>query len=179
MTPSSIAEWREFLSAYSTEFLNSAHFRELEADGVVDYLLSQEQRASGWLGQEPASEAAVAAAEARLGARFPAPYRNFLLASNGFTCLGDVDLYPLDEVGWFAESEQELFEAWSEPDFADIVAVLEQSLLIAQDNGGSGCYWLLRAQDGEWTAYEWWPGDDPDEHGDFTALASSAKAQLS
>ncbi|MEU3835663.1 hypothetical protein [Streptomyces microflavus] len=43
---------------------------------------------------------------------------------------------------------------------------MKRCLLVGEDNGGSGCYWLLHAdsiaETGEWTAYEWWPGSGED-----------------
>jgi hypothetical protein len=43
----------------------------------------------------------------------------------------------------------------------------------------AGGYWLLHAEDiaenGEWTAYEWWPGDgcDPEPCDNFAVLVAS------
>ncbi len=46
----------------------------------------------GWLGEPPAPEAEVAAAEARLGVRFPAAYASFLRASDGWRGAGGFPL---------------------------------------------------------------------------------------
>jgi hypothetical protein len=79
--PLTVAEWRELLGSYSSEFLNSRFLREAEADGRAQWMVSEVQRRTGWLGYEPASEEAVRAAEERLGVALPPTYRNFLLAS--------------------------------------------------------------------------------------------------
>lgn len=90
------------------------------------------------------------------------------MACNGFDWIGEVDLREVDQIGWFAQREPELIE-W-----------LKRCLLIAQDDGGSGCYWFLDAdsagEHGEWHAYVWWPGDgeDPESSGDFAALMSES-----
>ncbi|MEV6607766.1 SMI1/KNR4 family protein [Kutzneria sp. NPDC051319] len=131
----------------------------------------------GGAGHPPAAEEDVLAAEERLGARLPPAYRNFLLASNGLSAdVFAVDLLPAKEIGWLRETEPELLAAWSTPDmdfFADHAAVLAQCLLISLDDGGAGHYLFLHPGDGEWTAYEWWPGDgeDPSPHENFAAMA--------
>ncbi|MFC4563311.1 hypothetical protein ACFO4E_15720 [Nocardiopsis mangrovi] len=72
--------------------------------------------------------------------------------------------------------------SWSDFGLADdhpeLIRLLERSLLIADDNGGGGQYLFLHAdsvaENGEWTAYEWWPGDgdDPEPHDGFAALVA-------
>ena len=189
--PLTVAEWRAFVGDYSSEFLNSDYLRRLEADPHIDVLLlvSDVQRRSGWLGFEPASEQAVVAAEVRLGVRLPPSYRNFLLASDGGSCIGGLDLLAAEKIGWFAELEAWLIDAWSSPGlefFADNLAVLKRCLLISDDEGGSGGHWLLHVDDvdenGEWAAYEWWPssGEEPEKHDNVAALVTaSASRQLS
>jgi hypothetical protein len=182
--PLTVAEWREFLGSYSSEFLNSRFLREAEAEGRAQWMVSEVQRQTGWLGYEPASEEAVRAAEERLGIVLPPAYRNFLLASNGWSNIAySVDLLKAEEIGWFAELEPQLLAAWSEPGmehFAEHIRVLERCLLISNDNGGHAERWLLGAgniaQNGEWTAYEWWPGagGDPEPHDNFAALVASS-----
>ena len=64
---------------------------------------------------EPASEQTVLAVEERLGVRLPPMYRNFLLTSNGWNCIGELDLLKAEEIGWFAEREAWLLDSWSGP----------------------------------------------------------------
>ncbi|AEW92825.1 MULTISPECIES: SMI1/KNR4 family protein [Streptomycetaceae] len=178
-----VTEWRQFLGDYSSTFLNSGYLREAESEGRAKYMLSRTQRKAGWLGYEPASEEAVLAAEERLGVRLPPTYRNFLLTSNGWKSIGELDLLTVDEIGWFPDLSPQVFEWWSSPDTefsAENLEVLKRCLLISNDNGGSGGNWLLHAdgvgEDGEWTAYEWWPGEggDPEPYDNFSVMAADA-----
>ncbi|MEW2165652.1 SMI1/KNR4 family protein [Streptomyces sp. NPDC007084] len=161
-SPLTAAEWRAFLSDYNTKLINSDEVREAVEERRQ--VISKERLEAGWAGAEPASEETLVAAEERLGVRLPPSYRNFLSASDGWEYIGDVDLLRAAEIGWFADHDEGVLEKWSDVDFfADYLAVLRRCLLIGSDNGGSGCYWLLHADSvgaaGEWTAYEWWPGD--------------------
>jgi SMI1 / KNR4 family (SUKH-1) len=188
--PLAVAEWREFLAGYSSAFLNSAYLRWMEASAhiTVSDFLSDAQREAEWVGVEPADEQQLAAAEERLGVRLPPTYRNFLLTSNGGECIGELVLLPVDRVGWFAEIEGWLLDAWSDPGlehFAEHLAVLKRCLLISSDEGGAGGSWLLHVdsadENGELTAYEWWPGGggDPARFENFAALlTASAERQL-
>ena len=50
----------------------------------------------------------------------PPTYRNFLLAGNGWNWLGGLRDYPVDllrteQIGWFAEVEADLLDAWTDP----------------------------------------------------------------
>jgi hypothetical protein len=182
--PLTVAEWREFLRGYSSEFLGSAFLRRADLDERRGSpLVSETQRETGWLGYEPASEAAVVAAEQRLGVRLPLTYRNFLLASNGFCHMAySVDLLKAENIGWFGELFPDLLGAWSAPGleyFAEHLRVLGRCLLVSDEAGGSGCYWLLSpdraTETGEWTAYQWWPGDgeDPEPFDNFAVLLAS------
>lgn len=178
---SSPREWRAFLADYSERFLNSNYLREAELENRAEYMLSPAQREAGWLGFEPAGEETIASAEERLGVRLPPSYRNFLLTSNGWSTIGNLDLLGVEEVGWMADIDPELLEAWEDlDDFAEQLAVLRRCVQISIDDGGSGGHWLLYAdsarEDGEWTAYEWWPGEggDLEENADFAALVSRA-----
>ncbi|MEU5849481.1 SMI1/KNR4 family protein [Saccharopolyspora shandongensis] len=180
--PSTVPEWREFLRDYSTEFLASSYLREAEEDGRAKWLLSEAQREARWLGYEPAGEEAVYAAEARLGVRLPPSYRNFLLASNGWSTISyAVDLLNAEQVGWFANLEPELVEAWRSAEMGDWVELVDRCLLVSIDDGGAGNYWLLEAgsaaENGEWTAYDWWPGDgdDPEPYDGFAALVATTR----
>jgi hypothetical protein len=184
--PLDVAEWREYLSGYSAEFLASDYLRAAEADGRAPYLVSPAQRAAGWCGYEPASEQKLAEAEHRLGVRLPPSYRHFLLASDGWSTIrywySGIDLLGAGQIGWFPDLAPELLEAWAELDFfAGELAVLRRCLLISSDDGGSGGHWLLHAASitgsGEWQAYEWWPGEGGglEPHDDFTAMVTALR----
>ncbi|MFG2599497.1 SMI1/KNR4 family protein [Streptomyces sp. NPDC048462] len=182
-SPLTVADWHRLLSDYSSTFLNSDYLRTAEADGRSQYMLSEAQRDAGWLGYEPASEQAVLATEERLGVRLPPSYRNFLLTSNGWNSIDELDLLQVDEIGWFPDLT-DILESWSSPDsgyFAEHLDKFERCLMISNDeDGDSSGHWVLHAdsagENGEWTAYEWWPGDGtgPTRHDNFAALMTSA-----
>ncbi|NJP43326.1 SMI1/KNR4 family protein [Actinacidiphila epipremni] len=73
--------WRPFLEQWSAEWIvghDPAEAPPLDPEVVRD----------GWLGFAPASEAAVAAAEQRLGRRLPPSLREFLLVTDGWRDAG-------------------------------------------------------------------------------------------
>lgn len=89
--------------------------------GISDLVLSDpenawigpEVRARGTLGFPGADEADIAAAEARLGTRFPPSYREFLKASNGWEAMGAAapgKLWSTTEIEWLSVRNQELIE---------------------------------------------------------------------
>ncbi|MGW3832864.1 SMI1/KNR4 family protein [Streptomyces microflavus] len=178
-SPVTVAEWRAFLSDYNARHITSDEVREAIEDHRQ--VISEERLKAGWAGAEPVGEEAIVAAEERLGVRFPPSYRNFLRVSDGWEDIGFVDLLQVGEIGWFAELGADLIASWSDLDhFGDHLAVLKRCLLVGEDNGGSGCYWLLHAdsiaENGEWTAYEWWPGsgEDPEPCHDFATIVRNA-----
>ena len=134
----------------------------------------------GWLGNEPASEQMLAETEHRLGVRLPPSYRNFLLASNGWSTIrywySPIDLIGADKIGWMSELEPDLIDAFDGVYSDEEIAMLKRCLLISSDDGGSGGNWLLHADsdagNGEWKAYEWWPGEGGllEPHDDFAAM---------
>ncbi|WP_033220546.1 SMI1/KNR4 family protein [Kitasatospora phosalacinea] len=69
--------WREFLELWSTEWITA---RRADPSAVP---LDPEVARSGWLGFSPATEAEVAAAEARLGRPLPPSLREFLCWTAG------------------------------------------------------------------------------------------------
>ncbi|WP_162186038.1 SMI1/KNR4 family protein [Amycolatopsis jejuensis] len=164
-------EWREFLSAYSDEYLR------LEDD---DEDLEPAQRENRWLGYEPATAEAVREAEVRLGVALPPEYRNFLLTSNGWRNIDPEveELFPVDEIGWFADLEAELLSWWDHD--KEVVAQVKPCLLVSAP-GSCAVYWLLDpttiGPDGEWAAYEWATGDGslPASYPSFGALVASAR----
>ena len=69
------ASWRALLAELSELAI---------ADPQIRPHLTEAQVAQRWLGEKPASEAAIASTEARLGIRLPSSYRGFLAVSNGW-----------------------------------------------------------------------------------------------
>ena len=72
-------DWHEFLSGWSVELAERGR------------LTTPPDSRQPWAGEPPATEAAIAAVEARLGFRLPSSYREFLLVSDGWAFL---------ELGW-------------------------------------------------------------------------------
>jgi hypothetical protein len=154
--PVTVPEWREFLTGPGTE----------------------------WPGTQPAGEDAVRAAEQRLGVPLPPSYRNFLLVSDGWAEMptNAGTLRRVDAIGWYPETDPEMWTAWFGPDmdFPELESELRQCVLISTDTY-QGDVWVLSADhigaDGEWRAYEWWAGDGGDllPHDSFGALLLSAR----
>ncbi|WP_089116670.1 SMI1/KNR4 family protein [Streptomyces sp. SS07] len=180
--PTTPEEWRVFLERYGELYVKvRADEREL-----VDLLdeeqldaLDQEERVEAWLGETPAREEALAAAEERLGVRFPAGLRGFFLASDGWTRLdGWVDgVHPCDRVVWMRDSEAggrvtEIYASISGNE--EVVELFRRSVEIARGED----YWLLDptdvGPDGEWAAYEFTPKyGDTTKYPSFSALFRS------
>lgn len=163
VVPSSPREWRDYLAAYAEEFLRTANEYERSS-------LDETRLATCWLGRPPAGERTIAAAQERLGVRFPPSFRGFLQASDGWDGVGGwVDkIYPCGEVEWFGSTQegQDYIELYNDLDGDEAAAVFQRSLVIA----GGEDYWLLDpavVADGEWAAYEFEP-----KYGQLTEFTS-------
>lgn len=84
------------------------------ADPKIRSKLTKEQIARRWLGEPPATNAQIAAAEKRLGVRLPPSYRAFLKVSNGWNHPDWVveRLGSADEIGWTRDKDPELVRDW-------------------------------------------------------------------
>ncbi|HMF18569.1 MAG TPA: SMI1/KNR4 family protein [Gemmataceae bacterium] len=102
--------------------------------GVISFPASIKK--SKWLGRKPASEPAIRQAEARLKARFPADYEEFLRTSNGFEPVNStgIRVFPVEEVKWLIDAEPDLVEAWNLPEIQNVHRSLKESLLIGDFN---------------------------------------------
>jgi len=171
--PVAVPEWRDFLRGYSEDYLRVASEEELA-------LLEVAQRKNRWLGDGPASEDTVRAAEARLGVRLPPSYRNFLLVSNGWLMISILpdELLKVADVRWLPEADPVLVEIWS----GEVDLALDQCLLVTRPVHPGR--WLLDRSaigpDGEWTAYYWAPndGEPPDPYPSFSALMVDAREEF-
>ncbi|MFB6787406.1 SMI1/KNR4 family protein [Streptomyces olivaceus] len=171
-------QWRDFLERYGESYARVHGDGEELADLDDDQLevLEQGGRVGLWLGEAPAREEALAAAEERLGVRFPPSLRGFFLASDGWTGLdGWVDaVHPCARVGWMRDSDAggRVIEVYdSLPDNEDIVELFRRCIEIARGED----FWLLDptdvGPDGEWAAYEFPPKYGvPEEYPNFSAL---------
>jgi hypothetical protein len=137
-TPRTVREWRKFLRGRS-----AGH------------------PPSGWPGHKPASKQDIVATEVRLGVWLPPSYRNFLLASNGWTSTADghCALRKVEEIGWLPDLDPELLASWAalaaSDYFAESHRVLERCLVLS--GAADGNFLLLNADDAagnhEWAAY--------------------------
>ncbi|MFF5339590.1 SMI1/KNR4 family protein [Streptomyces althioticus] len=133
------------------------------------------------LGAPPASEAEVADAERRLGTRLPPSYREFLLASNGWS-LRDDSIHQLGaahEIGWFGDPfgmtpmYRESLDTRANEQEVLLAGMWERALQLETDSDMS--YALLDPGDtdgdGEWALYVYkgWSGEYPTRYPSFRA----------
>jgi hypothetical protein len=100
--------WRAFLTRASRFWLS---------DPDVAAALPPAAVAAGWLGFPGATEARLAAAEARLGMPLPPSYRAFLAVSDGWLVAGAFveRLLPVAEVDWFRARHRGWIDAYLGP----------------------------------------------------------------
>jgi len=97
--------------------------------------LKEQVNIDQWIGYLPATTQAIAAAEKRLGLRFPADYREFLLTTNGLKAFSNtaITFLPVEKVGLLKDLDPQLVESWSDPQLFGDSATTEafaNSLLI-------------------------------------------------
>jgi hypothetical protein len=168
-------QWKELLTQWSSELLESKWFAEnLQYFNQDDY--PPEVIKSGWLGYPGATEEQLVKLENYLGTALPPDYREFLHITNGWRETGtSIDkIWSAEEVEWLSvrnqflidvytedsEPRSEMEEEWSEDMY--IASTIEIS-----DWGDSALY-LLNPQivtaNGEWEAWffaNWLPGARP------------------
>jgi hypothetical protein len=172
-------DWRGYLGRYDELYLRSDASDQEIADLLDEDEVAALEEGAGigrWLGEEPAREETVAAAEQRLQVRFPPSLRAFLLASDGWMRVsGWVDLvYPCARVAWMRDTDAgaSLIQLYGEdPDNHDYAALFRRSVQVA----GGEDVWLLdpsdTGPDGEWAAYLFTPKyGDLEEFTSFAAL---------
>lgn len=95
--------WREFLERYSEELLATD-------DPSIE--VPEEARRVRWMGHSPATDAAIVAAERRLGRNLPTSLRSFYSVSNGWRATGFFiyNVLPVEEIGWLRDREPRLYE---------------------------------------------------------------------
>jgi hypothetical protein len=144
---------------------------------------------SGWIGSPPASEADIAAAEARLGRPLPPSYREFLAITDGWPTLSfDFDrVRPVAEVDWVAAADPQLYEIvcdtygddWP-PDSDDGPPLMNRALVL---NTGSDSFLFDTGRvsaDGEWATTGWtgWYPGAGDQQPSFRAGMQSHYASF-
>ncbi|MFJ8044135.1 SMI1/KNR4 family protein [Kitasatospora sp. NPDC096147] len=168
-------QWREFLELWSAEWI-AAHDPEHDRPAAPEVLRS------GWLGFGAASEAQVAAAEARLGCRLPPSLRQFLLVTDGWRDTGGF-VYRLAgtaELDWLSDTpDRHWADGWEGTLDAEVFG---RSLRLSLE--GDLAVMLLDPQDvdehGEWAGY-WhatWTADRAERSGSFAELMRSQWASF-
>ncbi|MGA4980978.1 SMI1/KNR4 family protein [Streptomyces cellulosae] len=170
-------DWGTFLRRWQDEWVPSEdeamELEEEEGETALSDLAA--------LGAPPASEGEVADAERRLGTRLPPSYREFLLASNGWS-LRDDSIYQLGaahEIGWFGDPfgmtpmyRESLDERSTEQEVL-LAGMWQRALQLETDSDIS--HVLLDPGDtdehGEWALYVYkgWSGEYPDRYPSFRA----------
>ncbi|WP_235882296.1 SMI1/KNR4 family protein [Streptomyces apricus] len=180
-----VEQWRSYLAEYGADVLR------VSAEGELLHV-SDEQRATGWLGHEGAHEQRIAAVEERLGTRLPPSYRSFLGASDGWSHPGPF-MYEMRTTGtldWLDDDDAEMYmdmytDAYGdEADETDDASehVRAPVLLVADE--GDAQVWLLDSgdvsQDGEWAAYTWssWQPGLSERYGSFAELVAAERASF-
>jgi hypothetical protein len=165
-------DWKTLLAPVSARLLDTADSNDIDwlrrSDPEAERVL-----ASGWLGYPGATEAQIAAAEARLGKSLPPDYRQFLLLTNGWRDFrqypfGLVRLLPVEEIdGIVAYDDRERIgrvEAWLELKTTGQLSEYEdeppedhfRATILIGESDGNECIMLnpLGVNDrGEWEAW--------------------------
>lgn len=162
--------WHEFLGRWQEEWVPRA---DEDEDGGHSLVRP---------GRPAADEAAIAAAEERLGRRLPPSYREFLAVSNGWHVDQTAGVYQLGgaaDIDWFQDPfdmtplyEENLGDNSREEDIL-LAGMWQRALRLETDSDMS--YALLDPgdsdQDGEWALYLYkgWGGELPDRYPSFRA----------
>ncbi|MFE1554353.1 SMI1/KNR4 family protein [Streptomyces sp. NPDC058734] len=171
-------DWHAFLGRWQEEWTPRRH-----PDGGPDEEADEEAAPGGFrLGGPPADEAAIRAAEARLGRRLPPSYREFLAVSDGWYVEQMAGVYRLGgttDIDWFRDPfdmaplyEEDLGDDPGEEEVL-LAGMWRRALRLETESDMS--YALLdpgdRDEDGEWALhlYKGWGGEPPDRYPSFRA----------
>jgi hypothetical protein len=103
-------DWRAFLTRYSEELLAT------DDDRIK---IPAEIRQTRWMGYPSATEAAIAAAEKRLGQKLPPSLRAFYSVSNGWRETGYFirDVLPVESIDWLRQRDPQLYHLARKAEF--------------------------------------------------------------
>ncbi|MFJ1732729.1 SMI1/KNR4 family protein [Streptomyces sp. NPDC088254] len=169
-------DWQEFLGRWRAEWVPDLD-EELEDDEDEGHGPTGDP-----LGRPGADEAAITAAEERLGRRLPPSYREFLAVSDGWRVNQTAGVYRLGgvaDIDWFQDPhgmtplyEQELGDDPREEDVL-LAGMWRRALRLETDSDMSNA--LLDPgdsdEDGEWALYVYkgWSGELPERYPSFRA----------
>ncbi|MET9429354.1 SMI1/KNR4 family protein [Streptomyces sp. NPDC003036] len=170
--------WHEFLGRWQEEWVPPEDADEDDGEGED----GGGEQTPVRLGRPGADEAAIAAAEERLGRRLPPSYREFLAVSDGWQVDQTAAIYQLGgtaDIDWFRDPygmtplyEQNLGDNPREEEVL-LAGMWRRALRLETDSDMS--YALLDPedtdQDGEWALYVYkgWSGELPDRYPSFRA----------
>jgi hypothetical protein len=129
-------------------------------------MYTPEERRSQWIGRAGASEAAIAAAEARLRVQLPPDYLEFVRASNGLSPVASTSprLLPIEEIDYLRHvADPEMFDIYKGYPGDDMPAAIE-SCILASDRDAEEMVLLIPpltagAQWQTWFFAHWVPGE--------------------
>ncbi|WP_316830665.1 SMI1/KNR4 family protein [Pedobacter aquatilis] len=134
-----------------------------------EFIFTDEQVTSGWLGNQAASLTEIKQLEAQLQIILPKDYKEFLLITNGFTSPNEntePSFESVTNVGYLKDIDPELIEIWINNDeLLDVAIKLSRSIVIGGRNEEQ--YFLLippLSENEEWEYWKfasWIPGEDP------------------
>ncbi|MFD5270443.1 SMI1/KNR4 family protein [Streptomyces sp. NPDC058335] len=172
--------WREFLGRWQEEWIPRVD--EDEDDDGAEGGDQDGGQAFVRPGRPGAEEAAIAAAEERLGRRLPPSYREFVAVSDGWHVDETAGVYQLGgvaDIDWFEDPfgmtglyERNLGDSPRQEDVL-LAGMWQRALRLETDSDMS--YALLDPgdsdQDGEWALYVYkgWSGEFPDRYPSFRA----------
>lgn len=125
---------------------------------------------SPWLGEAPATAAAIKQLEAELKVELPEDYKSFLRITNGFESPTETEPFFMaaEFVVYLKDFDPELIQIWRETGNEEIADDLEKGILIAGQNDEQ--QFLLippDVQNSEWRYWKfahWIPGEEPYEN---------------
>lgn len=153
--------WNQFLRRWSREAIAHADAVRLE--------VTADMRASGWIGDPPASESDISNTEQRLAHALPPSYREFLAITNGWPVLSfDFGrVRPVAQLDWMAEADPGLYDVLCEsddyewPPDSDDGPPLANRALVLSTGTDSFLFDTGRIDpNGEW-ATTWWTSWNP------------------
>jgi hypothetical protein len=126
---------------------------------------TDEQLKAQWLGFEPATDAAIQAAEKRLNCSLPTDYKEFLTITNGFSQTNNAvhsTFLPVEKIDYLLNLDDDLIEIWEDTGNVEVAKILKTSILIGGLNEAQNV--LLIPQKNKWIYWQfahWIPGERP------------------
>ncbi len=176
MTPLSSTDfdWESLLRDLNLKLLDV--YAEEDYADQYGWEIPPDKIASQWLGNPPATEEQIVAAETRLGIQLPLSYRQFLKISNGWDHTGwsELKLWSIEEVDWMIHRYPHMVESYNQDDELSVsdeeyfvygedqdpVHMRDEYLLTALEissDSGDGDNFLLIPEvitaEGEWEAW--------------------------